>query len=281
MKLTLYGRADVTGPQAQPAPTATQEFTTSFKNWATVMSFLMVQYLDLRSRAGRLSIIFMLAEPVALILLFYLIRGVFRMAIAHYGDSLFLFLATGMFPFYLFLRTSLIVRRGQARSSPRLPRITSMDTFMAATAMNALIWLLAIVIVFAGMWAYGLEHAIPESIPDCGMALFLLIMAGIGFGLINSSIARVIPVWMNLARYTTRGLIFFSGVIQIADFYRLPLRDWLAWNPILQGVTWFRYGVYGRYPDLLLDPAYLAKCTLVLIFVGLVADRATLRIRGR
>ena len=54
-----------------------------------------------------------------------------------------------------------------------------MDTFMAATAMNALIWLLAIVIVFAGMWAYGLEHAIPESIPDCGMALFLLIMAGI------------------------------------------------------------------------------------------------------
>jgi capsular polysaccharide transport system permease protein len=276
-----------TGEQSGPArhptqaaarqATAIQNWTTAFRNWATVMTFLMAQHFGFRARAGRLGTLLMLAEPFILIGIFYLIRGVIRIFIVQYGESLFLFLASGLFPFYLFMRTALFVRQSQLKRGPRLPRITSLDVFMATTAMNTLIWLLAIVAVFIGMWAYGIERARPASISDCAIALFLLVMVGAGFGLINSTIARYFPAWTILVGFTMRGMIFFSGVIHIADLYRAGLREWLAWNPVLHGVTWFRVGVYGTYPDLVLDRTFLVKCAIVFVFIGIVADRATLR----
>jgi len=275
------GAVDDPGELLTPPTPANRESRTALKNWATVMGHLMVQHLDYDTKAGRASLFFMLAEPLILIGLFYLIRGVARGMVSQYGDSLFLFLASGILPFYLFLRTSTLTRRSQLQPGRRLPRINSMDLFIAITATNALIWLVVIGFLFVGMWMYGIKQAIPVSIGDCGIALFLLVIAGGGLALIHSAIARYFPAWLAIIRYSTRGLLFFSGVIHIADFYPPYLRTWLVWNPILHGVDWFRLGVYGRYPTLVLDEFYLVKTAVILLFIGIVADRATLRHGGR
>jgi len=259
---------------------AAREFTTAFSNWKTTIAFLMVQYLSHRGRAGRLATLYALAEPLLLLGGVYLVRGVFRGAFAEYGTSTLLFFATGLFPYFMFVRTSSLSR---AVSNPRqpLPRIRSMDVFVAQMAANALIWLLVITLLHLGMWAYGIEQARPASVSTCAYALALLLVFGAGVGLLNSAISRYFPFWFTAYGIMTRGLLFFSGVLHVADLYPVAFREWLAWNPILQGIILFRIGVYGRYPSYIFDEYYLLKCAVVLLFIGVVADRASLRYGGR
>ena len=259
---------------------AVREFTIALSNWKTTVVFLMVQYLGNRAGAGRLATIFMLAEPLIFIFALYLIRGTFRGALGEYGTSTLLFFVTGLFPYFLFVRTSSLSR---VAVNPRqaLPRIQSMDVFLAQVTANALIWLLVMGCLHVGMWMYGIEQARPESLSTCAIALSLLLLLGVGIGLVNSAISRFFPFWRTIYSIVTRGLLFFSGVLHIPDLYPLPMRDWLTWNPILHGVTWFRVGVYGRYPSYTLDEAYLVTCTIFLLFLGFIADRASLRHGGR
>jgi capsular polysaccharide transport system permease protein len=263
--------------QTPIAPSAPPSFTDALRNWLAIMSLLMVEQMNRRTRSGRFGLVIMIAEPFALVLTFYWIHGMIKGVVQPYGESLFLFLVSGLLPFYLFMRTSIRGRVGRVDSGRRLPRITSLDIFMAGAAAQTAIWIPVIGATFVGMWLYGIEQARPVSISDCVSALFFLALLGTGLGLINLVIGRFLPSWPIIIGLATRGMIFLSGVIHIPDFFYPSVRAWLAWNPILHGVDWFRLGVYGRYPILLLDQFYLVKCAVILVFIGLVADRATLR----
>jgi len=263
---------------AAPKSAQSQEFVTALRNWLVVMTYLVREELrTMRGRAGRAGVIIAIAEPFALIVMFYLIRGLLRGTVQDYGTSLFLFMASGVFPYYLYLRTSTMTRRDRSSQVRLLPRINSLDTFMASVATQALIWFPVIVIVFLGMWMYGIPQAKPASISTCAYALFIMLALGAGFGLFNQAVGRFMAAWPIIVGMTMRGMLFLSGVIHIPDFIYPSVRQWLAWNPLLHGVTLFRLGIYGDYPTLVFDESYLVKCTIAFIFLGLVMDRATLR----
>jgi capsular polysaccharide transport system permease protein len=162
-----------------------------------------------------------------------------------------------------------------------LPRIVSFDLFLASSAVNALISLVVMGAVFLSLWLYGISQAKPVSIADCGYALAMLMLLAVGVGLINTAIARFVPFWLTLFGYATRGLLFVSGVIHMPEMLTVGIRHWISWNPIMHGIEWFRVGLYGRYPALLLDQSYLVKCVVIVLFIGMIADRATLRYAGR
>jgi capsular polysaccharide transport system permease protein len=277
MDSTVDRQAGGTRPTTPAPAPAAPAFFDAVKSWSTIMTFLVAEQLNRRTKAGRLGLLLTIAEPFLLICSFYWIHTVLRGVIQQYGDSVFLFLASGLLPFYFFMRTSTTTRRDQQNVGRSLPRISSLDIFMASVAAQTMIWIPVIGAVFAGMWVYGIAQARPASIADCAAALLFLGMLGAGYGLINSVIGRFMPVWPRIMALATRGAIFVSGVIHIPDFYAPSIRPWLAWNPILHGVDWFRLGLYGRYPTLLLDQSYLVKSAIVLLFIGVVVDRATLR----
>ena len=258
------------------APAAPSSFSVALSNWLTILSILMVEQLTRRTKSGRWGLIIVIAEPFALVASFYFLHSLIRNLVQPYGESLLLFLVSGFLPFYLFLRTSIQGRIGGTRVG-RLPRITSMDGFIAGVAAQVVIWIPVMAVTFLAMWLYGIEQARPASIADCAEALLFLTLLGAGLGLINLVIARFIPAWPMIIGIAMRGMLLLSGVIHIPDFFQPSVRAWLAWNPILHGVDWFRLGVYGRYPILVLDQFYLMKCAIILLFIGMVADRATLR----
>jgi capsular polysaccharide transport system permease protein len=111
-------------------------------------------------------------------------------------------------------------------------------------------------------------------------SLGLLLLLGMGLGLINNSISRYFPFWISLSGLTTRGMLFLSGVMQIAALYPPTLRQVISWNPVLHAIELFRIGLYGNYPTII-DLPYLLKSTVVLLCIGVVADRATLRRGGQ
>jgi capsular polysaccharide transport system permease protein len=276
------GPAGLTHYDRSTVATGTSEFRSALRNWYTVIAFLMIQYFGRSNRAGRLALLLVVAEPFLAIGMLYLIRGVIRGGTGNsYGDSYLLFLASGVMPYYIFVRTSVLVRSGMINPTQSLPRIRSLDRFTAHVAANALLYIFGMVVLFYGMWLYGIRQAMPTSIADCEMALVMFLILGLGFGLVNSAIARFFPLWLVVVQLLTRGIMFVSGVLRVSDFYSPSWRAFAVWNPVMHAVDWFRTGVYHDYPHMLMDRAYLIKFAIVLFFVGFVAERASLRYSGR
>ena len=254
----------------------TRSITSAISNWWRLVWMTMGQLLASYGGGGRFSFIMSLLEPLFLIGAFYLFRSLFRMGGGGYGTSLFLFMASGLLPFYLFLQVS--SRASSAvRAGGRFPGLSTLDVYIATTLLNSLIWITMILVIFVGMWLYGIAQARPESIVTCAASLVLLIILAMGVGMINNVIARYFRLWLFVYRIATRGLIFLSGVFFIVDLQPFLIRAWSVANPLSHGIEWFRLGVYGRYPHISLDQSYLIKWAFVALFLGFVLDRAAIR----
>lgn len=247
-------------------------------NWGRLIWLSMIQLLSQYGRGSKVAFLISLAEPLIMVGGIYIFRGLLRANTPNYGTSLFLFYASGFLPFYLFLRTSSRARATSTGPRTRLPGLTALDIYIATITLNAVIWIAMIVAIFFCMWLYGIEQARPASIVDCALPVLLFIILGMGVGMINNVINRFISFWNRFYGILTRGLVFLSGVIMILDMQPLWLRAWSILNPLSHGVEWFRLGVYGRYPHNSLDKLYLVEWALIALFLGMVVDRAALRL---
>jgi len=253
-------------------------------NWRRVVWLAMCQILaGLSSRRNRPGMIWALAEPLIIISLIYAVRGLLKMRVPDYGTSLFLFFVTGFLPFYLFIRLSTRLRLvGRMGMGNRLPSLSSLDVFIANILVNALIWIVAIVVIFLGMWWVGDINEINNiDVSVCAVPILLLIMLAMGIGMLNSAISRYLPFWPLFYSLATRGLLFLSGVLQIVDLQPLSIRQYSVLNPLSHAIEWFRLGIWERYPHNSLDKDYLITWVLVSLFLGVVVDRASLRALSR
>jgi capsular polysaccharide transport system permease protein len=249
----------------------------AFGHWRRTIGVLMHQQFASRFASSRLAALVALAEPILLVVLIILIRGVLRDRLPIYGTSIAVFFSSGFLPFYLFIQISMRVMATHTESSQRLPRSTSFDVIVATVLTETAVYLVMMTVWFAGMWAWGLSEAVPHSIATCLHALVYIGGFAVGIGLINSAIGRRFTLWRFIYARGSRVLVFASGVFQVVDFLPPSTRAWISWNPLAHGVEWFRLGIYGRYPDLILDQSYLGLCAGISLFVGIVAHNSAAR----
>lgn len=256
---------------------ATRNAAVALSNWWTLVWITMTQIMSSYGRAGRLSFIVSLLEPIILVMLLYVIRGIFKAGTASFGTSLLLFLASGFMPYYLFLNIS-SRSRAAGRVIPRITGLTSLDFTIAIVLLNSIIWISMIAAMFTGMWLYGIDQARPDSIVTSITPLLLLIALAMGVGMLNNAIVRYFRFWLLIYRIGMRGLVFLSGVPFIVDLQPLWLREWSIANPLTHGIIWFRVGIYGNFPHNSLDRTYFLEWVVVVLFLGIVLDRATIRV---
>ena len=216
-------------------------------------------------------------EPLIVISAFYAIRGVLKQNTPNYGTSLFLFYASGLLPYYVFMRISTRTRSAVGKPNNLLPGLSALDVYIATALLNAIIYISMLIMIFWGIWLYGIDDARPNSVVTCAAPVALFIMLGFGIGMINNVICRFVPLWGMLYQILTRGLVFLSGVILIVDLSPIWLRNWVVANPLSHGIEWFRLGIYGTYPHNSLDRSYLIEWAIIALFLGFVLDRATMR----
>ena len=252
----------------------------ALSNWRRVIWLAMCQIFLGMSRKNALGLIFALAEPLIIISMVYAIRGLLKNNTPNYGSSLFLFYASGFFPYYLFLRLS--SRTRSAGPERRLPGLSSLDAYIAALLVNALIWITMIVGLFLGMWWISdIREIAYISISVCAAQIFLLILLALGVSMLNAAIIRYIPFWGFVYSIATRGLVFLSGILQIVDLQPIKIREYSILNPLSHAIEWFRLGIWDRYPHNSLDKDYLISWVVVCLFLGIVIDRASIRTMGR
>jgi capsular polysaccharide transport system permease protein len=223
----------------------------ALENWRRSIALSMSAYFQGKFQGSRLGPLLTLSEPVIITLALVVLRLTLREG-GIYGRSPMLFVASGVFPYYLFLFVSL--RAGAAKLVGRIavPGRAQLDYFLAVALVEGVVVIGMMFGFFAILWLNGEDAALPHDIGDCTAALLLLFFLGVGIGLINLKIASQFTIWPVIYGVITRGMMFFSGVF---------------------------VGLYGNYPALLLDREYLVGFTLVAVFLGLVVERASIRMK--
>ena len=250
----------------------------ALSNWMSLLGFLIVQEFSWRFRTMRAGAILAMLEPIIWIAAIVFIRGYLRRMEPHFGTSTTLFISSGIFPYYVFVRLSVRSRVVRYDASHRLPLVTSTETWLASVVSEASLILAALVLWFSILWMFGIRGAVPVKPEECLIALLLFGMLGVGMGLINAAIIRRFPMWQMIYAVPSRALVVLSGAYYVVDLMPLRLRNVIVWNPLSHAIELYRIGQYGElYPHITLDRLYCVTFAMVLLLIGVACHRVTIR----
>lgn len=239
-------------------------------NWLGRLSFLLVHSL---SHKGNLAIILFRAfEPMAIITLLSSASYIVG-AGAPFGDSLILFNATGVVPYYLFFHTAMRLR--YLDTATLLPRVTIFDDVLCKSSSELLIKLFIFLIIVPILVYVGARQWSPNLPVTCFCALVVICLLGAIVGVISANIAAFFPPWRYVFLIFARAAMMISAVPLVMDRVPLAFRKFTFNNPLAHLITWFRFGWYKNYPVNTLDLLFVVKCLLVLIFVALLFEGGT------
>lgn len=236
---------------------------------------------DIRTRFGhtRLGYLWAILEPISHLMTLGTVFFLLNTAPPPVGDNLFLFYITGLLPFLMFAHVSqeLMGTSGSSTMLFMLPVVRRTDA-MAAQALRQLGTELCVELLIFGAAGLGGLQAMPADLLTCMTALLALWLLAVGVGSINMVVVGLFPSYATFYEAVIRLLYFGSGIY----YSPIAMPDWvrayLAWNPVLQAIEYFRSGFFAQYQPHWLDMNYLALWVLASVGIGLAMERA---LRGR
>jgi capsular polysaccharide transport system permease protein len=246
---------------------------------ARVIHALILREIQSRFGRQRLGFLWALLEPllfVSVLTVIFSLRGRYHPP----GMTLVLFLITGISPFLLFRHTMRRGIRGQEANNRLLafPQVQVMDIAVARFLLELCIGITVFVILLVGVGLLDLE---PIDIQyPLGVLAGILIMGLYGFalGLVFGSLMPMFPGIGNFIQiFLGRPLFFVSGVFFTIEMVPREFRHILLVNPLFHVLEWLRSMFFTQYESRYADMAYSGIWLVVLLFLGLVMQRALRR----
>ncbi len=236
---------------------------------------------DIRTRFGhtRLGYLWAIMEPMShlatLGTMFYLLNH----APPPLGDSMFLFYITGLVPYLMFAHVSHDVMGAVDGGGAmlQLPIVKRTDVIVAHALRQLATELIVGIVIFSVAALLGTQ-GMPSDPLTAGGAVILLWLLAIGIGCVNVVAVGLFPSYETLYAVVTRLLYFASGIYYSPIAMPPVIREWLVWNPVLQGIEMFRSGFYHQYDPHWLDVNYLVMWAVGSVGSGFALERA---LRGR
>lgn len=241
-----------------------------------VISALTIREVRLRNSKHAFMQLFDLLEAIAYILGHWLLFTFMHRQLL-IGDSLLLFITTGIFP-VLFFRT-ISIRAASAIESSKsvvsIPYIESIDYAISRSLVEVISFVLAFSLFFLMIYLSGIsKYAIPYNMGDIAKFLFTISIFSFGIGLINSFIIFLFPLWKFIWSMFSRVQIFFSAVFYIPEYMPPAVKNIVSYNPMMHFVTLFRISFYPTYPTHLLSMNYILGWTGAVLVIGLALERS-------
>ena len=241
-----------------------------------VISALTIREVRLRNSKHAFMQVFDLLEAVVFILVHWFI---FTFLGRHLiiGDSLLLFITTGIFP-VLFFRTMSIRAASAIEASKAvtsIPGIAPIDYSISRTLVEFMSFLLLFLLFFALIEAFGISRlAVPYNPVAVVEFLAAIFIFSFGIGLMNSFFNYVFPAWKFIWSVFSRIQIFFSAVFFIPEYMPPQIKEIIVYNPVLHLVSLFRSGFYSSYPMHLFSREYMWGWSFSVLLIGLALERA-------
>jgi capsular polysaccharide transport system permease protein len=230
---------------------------------------------DLRTRFFNhgLGYLIAIAWPIShlfVLLFIYTIMG----RTSPYGDTLYLFLATGLIPTLTFMYVSRLMAYSLNHNKPMLafPAVLPTDILFGRAILEIVAAVMMTLVTGILLIILG-DNPVPVDIPAAVEALTLVIILSIGMGMIVGVLSSIFPIL--LTAYILVVILFYicSGTLFVVSALPEQIAYALSWNPVLHGTEWIRTAYFIGYPDQILDKGYLAGWAVGTVFVGLVLER--------
>lgn len=235
---------------------------------------------DLRTRFGRtfFGSLIIIGWPL-MHLIFLMGAYVVTRAIIPVGTDPVVFIGTGALPYILCFYPArwIMLAVFQNKTLLGLPAVRPTDIIVARAIVEVIAAFWVTAILFVVLYLFGLD-VIPHHIDDALMAILATVYLGFAFGFLGSVLYALVRAWMVvqigmlIVMYVTSGLFFVPS--------NLPekLRNIIWYNPLMHAVEWLRSAYYEDYGHGMLSSNYLLWTATVMLFLGLVIERA---VRGR
>lgn len=240
---------------------------------ARVVAALLLRETRVRFGRSQVGYLWAILEPLGGILVlsfaFYMIGRVPAV-----GQSLYLFLALGMLGYNMQRRLATQVGAAFEANQALLafPIVKRVDTMLARGILEIATNLLSMGIIITGLMV--IEDIPPPAHLDVFVAgIAALSLLGFGLGTVNAILNSYSASWRHIEAVISRPLFLMSGVFFMPSMLPSQINEILAWNPILHGIEWLRYGYYEGYRPDYISFEYLIGWGLAATLIGLAAER--------
>ncbi|WP_238313456.1 ABC transporter permease [Methylobacterium crusticola] len=237
-----------------------------------VLSALILR--DIRTRFGRTMWGYSIAVmwPCAHIVVLFTLMAIRHMP-TPLGDSLVLFILTGVTPFIVFQYMSRKIMEciGTGRPLIYFPQVKVLDLLMSRMVVEFCTACMSILLAFLIVFSLGID-ATPVDPYQAALAFLASILFAIGIGVINANIATVFPPYQIGFVLVIILLYGLSGVFYLPEGLPQVLYDAIAWNPMMQLIVWFRSAFYAGYGESVAR-SYVVLLSGALIVIGLLWER--------
>jgi capsular polysaccharide transport system permease protein len=241
---------------------------------ARVVYAVMSRELRVRHISSPVGVFSALVEPLGTLLVFATIMTYIRFRHPSIGESLILFLMTGIFTLSCFRGGLSGAERvfERMKRSLAIPEISPLDLMLAGALVN----FLTIAVLFHGITAFYIlvyDADVPKSVllPMVPMAGVMLM--GIGFAGINMTIKIWFPFWGKIFSTLIAPINILSGMFYTADTVPPMMLKYVSWNPLFHATEACRQWYFPSYDSPMFDPWYFFSWVFGLLFVGVLCER--------
>lgn len=237
-----------------------------------VLSALMLR--DMRTRFGRTiwGNLIVVIWPTAHVIIIVATMAIRHMA-APLGESLVLFIFTGMGPMVVFMYLSRKMMEGILMNRPLLsfPDVKFLDICLSRATVEIMNIAASIVITMVILISIG-DNPIPEHPATAVAALCGTFLFALGIGFVNANVVVLLPPYAIGYALITILMYGLSGVFFVPDGMPQELYDVFMWNPMTNAIMWFRSAYYPGYgADA--SPLYVVMSGGCLLLIGLLWEK--------
>lgn len=257
---------------------ANTALATALQIQGRVIWALILRETRSRYQGHKLGYLWALIDPMLHLAVWMLIMLFLRHRKAVVGDSVLIFIATGLIPFMMFRSVASFVDAALSSNRALLsyPIVFPFDLMFARFLLQSATFIVVTIIVFTGIVLAGQSRP-PESYPGLIAASACMLSLGFGVGIFNAVISIMWRLYDYIWNVASRLLYFTSGIFFIPDMLPLQIQYYLWFNPAAHGVEMFRDAFFADFNSDFPYPPYILGCAFVFGFIGLFFER---RVRG-
>ena len=267
------------GPRGRTAaprpPRHRNSFARDVSERGRVIYALMLREIRTRFGHSRVGYLWAIVEPLLHLLTLGIVFALMNHGPAPVGENLFLYYLTGVVPYLLFAHLSNEMMEVIANNSSilHLPIVKRVDIMVSRGLLQLATEILAGIVAFSAAALCGLQ-GMPADPLTVAQAVACIWVLGMGVGAINLVIAEFSSAWCQVYTSMLRLLYFASGIYYSPIVTPDAVRNILVWNPILQGIEFFRSGFYRQYDPHWLDRGYLVTVSVSALVIGFALERS-------
>lgn len=249
-----------------------QSLVRGLKRQSSVIIAIIFKEFKVRQRTSRFGLFYVLVEPMIFIIAIASIRYLFRTTSVD-GLHVLIWVPLGVTPYLIFKRSITKVPAAIKGNQGLLdyPQVKPIDPLIAIFILEMTMTIVASAMaMFLIWWVTGVAPSLPRPLEAMGL-LAALLAGSFGAALLMGVYGTFYENVPRTMKILSRPLIFISGVIFSVNMMPSWVREYLAWNPLLQFVEHFRLYAAGHQTFPEADLGYACFVSSLVLGVGFLA----------